>query len=120
MTTPRPSQRLVARLRAMGVPLPDEVELVRTRAGRAQRAAGAWSWAAYVPGGRELRLGSQAPITELLRAHRLTVSQYSPSDDMEVDVWVPMPTGTRWHLWLDEPETGTPVGLALSHVVCHT
>lgn len=77
------TERLLVRLREMGLDqeLPDGTVIRRTYAGRVQRAQGAWSWFAvpesFVPGLTDV--GSQVPVTELLRARRLVASMESGS-----------------------------------------
>ncbi|MER6606007.1 hypothetical protein ABT282_08825 [Streptomyces sp. NPDC000927] len=70
-TVGRTQQRLLAKLREAGVTVPDGTRLAPTRASRSQRNLGAWSWAALLEDGRELRLGSRENMTELVRAERL-------------------------------------------------
>lgn len=67
----RTSERLIARLREIGLDLPDGTQLVRLNPSRAMRNEGAWSWTALGPGGRELQIGSQHPMTALLEAEVL-------------------------------------------------
>ncbi|MFE4857411.1 hypothetical protein [Streptomyces sp. NPDC056670] len=69
------SERLIARLREIGLDLPEGSRLVRVHPSRAMRNEGAWSWSAYGPGGRELLIGSQYPMAELLAAERLDTMQ---------------------------------------------
>jgi len=61
-----PSDKLMGRLRDMGMSVPDGSTLHRTHAGQLQRRTGAWSWSILDPAGREL-CGSYSPVTELLR-----------------------------------------------------
>lgn len=75
MARPSTRARLLARLRAMGLDLPEGTALLRTHAQRADRAAGAWSWYALGPGGYEVGLGSQHPMRELLAAVRLVAGR---------------------------------------------
>lgn len=60
-------ERLIARLREMGVEIPDGAQLRRTYAGRHQRSAGAWSWYLVDADGHELHIGSQISVTDLLK-----------------------------------------------------
>jgi hypothetical protein len=86
----RPSQRLLARLAAMGVPLCRGSEVHRTRAGRHQRAAGAFAWfVSPDPAGCEI--GSRWPVTDLVRCDRLMVVETVGSH--EVHPWA-RSTGT--------------------------
>ncbi|MFC4506659.1 MULTISPECIES: hypothetical protein [Streptomyces] len=71
MTT---AERLLARLREAGLDLPEGSRLDRVYPSRAMRTEGAWSWAAFGPGGRELRIGSQYSMTQLLQADALDVA----------------------------------------------
>jgi hypothetical protein len=66
---PRPSERLLARLRAMGLPVAPDAQFRRVYAGYWQRAAGAWSWT--VDGSSTGWIGSIYPVAVLLRAERL-------------------------------------------------
>lgn len=78
-------QRLIERLRRVGVDLPDGVTLCRTWAGYWQRSEGAWSWTAVGPDGHgELNIGSQWPMKLLLAAPRLDTS-ISKSGDTHID-----------------------------------
>ena len=79
-----PSERLLARLTAMGVPLPEGAEIRRTYAGWLQRRHGAWSWAVD-PSVGAWTVGSQWPVTHLLRARRLVVSRAGTQADWDVD-----------------------------------
>lgn len=67
----RTSDRLLARLREIGLDLPDGSRLVRVHPSAAMRNEGAWSWTALGPGGRDLRIGSQHPMAVLLGAEML-------------------------------------------------
>lgn len=83
---PRPSERLVARLRAMGLPVPADARIERTYAGVWQRRDGAWSWIVWPPG--SYGVGSQFPVTELLRYERwIAVKQYGNTSDWHVLPW---------------------------------
>ena len=78
------SERLLARLREHGVALPDDTELLSTRASRSARAAGAWSWYGWSPTRGDLRIGSQTTMSALLAAER--ISTYSSLGDTHVDL----------------------------------
>jgi hypothetical protein len=82
-----PSERLLARLRAQGVEIPDGARIQRTYAGRCQREAGAWSWSVVNADGGDLRqrLGSQWPVGVLLGAPRLIVSRSHRDLGWDVD-----------------------------------
>ncbi|MFF8656790.1 hypothetical protein [Streptomyces huasconensis] len=76
MTT---AERLIARLREIGLDLPEGSRLVRVYPSPAMRNEGAWSWSAMGPDGRELLIGSQYPMAELLGAERLDTMQITSS-----------------------------------------
>lgn len=78
MAVPNPSVRLLRKLRALGLELPEGARLVRTNPSPAARNAGAWCWCAVDGDGRDLRIGSQVPMGELLRASALEANR----DDM--------------------------------------
>jgi len=67
------SERLIKRLRAMGMDVPDASTLQRTHAGISMRQRGAWSWSLIAPGGHEL-CGSYHPATGLLRSNMVVVT----------------------------------------------
>jgi hypothetical protein len=64
----RTSERLIARLRKIGLDLPDGTRLVRVYPSPAMRTEGSWSWTALGPNGRDLQIGSQHSMTALLEA----------------------------------------------------
>lgn len=68
-------QQVMKRLRALGVELPGDTELRRIRAGWVMKARGCWSWFAWSPTDASVRVGSQYPMTELLRAAKWDVSR---------------------------------------------
>lgn len=72
---PTPSVRLLARLRAMGLTIPEGYCIGRTYAGAVQRRDGAWSWSTQPPRGDDgigvPDVGSQFPVGTLLSAERL-------------------------------------------------
>lgn len=70
----RTSDRLIARLRKIGLDLPEGTQLVRVMPSGAMRNEGAWSWAAIGPTGAELRIGSQFSMSDLIAAPALVVS----------------------------------------------
>jgi hypothetical protein len=83
--------RLIARLRAEGLDLPDGVRLERTHASESQRVQGAWSWAAVGPDGLPLyeqggSVGSQHPMGVLLAADQIFISPMSGFYDVSVDL----------------------------------
>jgi len=83
MTRPTTQERLLARLRGMGIDLPEGARLVRTHANGWQITEGAWSWAALDQDGRDLHIGSQYSMSELLWAWRLETSR-PDGRDMEI------------------------------------
>lgn len=67
----KPSERLIRRLVEDGALTAEQAEgasVLRTYAGYWQRIEGAWSWYLVGKDGRELFIGSQWPITDLLRS----------------------------------------------------
>jgi len=72
----RPSELLIARLRAEhGLALPN-AELRRTYASRADRSTGAWLWTVEADDWRTLRVGSMWSVTRLLKCrHRWDVDR---------------------------------------------
>ena len=84
MTT---AERLLHRLRQAGLDLPEGSVLVRVYPSAAMRNNGAWSWAAFGPDGRELQIGSQYSMSELLAAEALDVTSYRlvAGSDISVD-----------------------------------
>jgi hypothetical protein len=89
VSRPTTQERLIARLREIGINLPEGARLVRTHANGWQLSEGAWSWAAIGPDGRDLRIGSQYSMGELLRAWRLEFGPITSGNgtDLEVDPW---------------------------------
>lgn len=57
----------------LGLDIPDGTTIRRTYAGRVQRQAGAWSWFALGPDGREF-FGSHYPVTNLLKEKALAAT----------------------------------------------
>lgn len=66
MTTPT-AERMLDRLRKVGLDLPEGTKLVRTFARDWQREEGAWAWKAVGPGDTPLGIGSSIPMYHLLR-----------------------------------------------------
>jgi hypothetical protein len=89
-----PSQRLLARLRAMGLDIVDGAVVQRTYAGIWQRREGAWSWALVDANNFELSVGSQYPVTRLLKG-RIMATQHWNNDDLHVDPWEAISEGQR-------------------------
>lgn len=71
MSRQTPSARLLARLRAMGVPVGDDAAIERTYAGLAMRRSGAWVWRTGPFGDQHVMVGSIYPVTDLIRRSRL-------------------------------------------------
>lgn len=70
----RTTAAIVAIFRTLGCTLPEgEYTILRTRAGRCQRAGGAWSWMLSSPNpllaAYAATLGSQWPAHEVIHAH---------------------------------------------------
>ena len=103
----KPSERLIARLRAMGVEIPEGATIRRTHAGYWQKAQAAWSWFVADANGKELGIGSQISVTELLREKRLCAAEAYSDCDISIDPMlpgdVPPPRGAFRNVWI-EPE----------------
>jgi hypothetical protein len=69
MSRPTPSQRLLTRLAAMGVPIEDGATIVRTYVGYWQRRQGAWIWMVESAerGLPKKMVGSHSRVTDLVR-----------------------------------------------------
>lgn len=81
-----PSERLLDRLRdELDLDIPATAYIRRTYAGAGQRWGGAWSWILddERPSPYALRLGSQWPVTELLRARKLEAYE-NPAGNIEI------------------------------------
>jgi hypothetical protein len=81
------SERLLQRLRAEGVEVPDGSTLHRTFATGSTRRVGAWSWFALAPDGSELKLGSQHSMGELL-----ALPVWEITTDRQGDTWIDRPS----------------------------
>lgn len=89
----RTSDRLLARLREIGLNLPEGAQLIRVYPSPAMRNAGAWSWFAVDRDGIELGIGSAFSMAELLTAPGLIVGRvrggaaggYDFGHDIEVE-----------------------------------
>ncbi|MFF4385595.1 hypothetical protein ACFY0G_02195 [Streptomyces sp. NPDC001552] len=86
-----PSERLLLRLRELGLDLPEDASLVRTNAPRSARSNAAWSWFALGPDGAELHVGSRHPIGELLAAPVLVAHEDGNSSPYDPDVNITTP-----------------------------
>ncbi len=83
-----PSQRLLARLRdECGLDLPDGAQIQRTYVKRHQRDAGAMVWTVHRADGMYLQplIGSQWPVTELLKHRVIEVAEPDRFGDRHVD-----------------------------------
>jgi len=91
MTVPNPSERLIRKLRDLGLELPEGSRLIRTNPGPSARNAGAWTWCAIDADGRDLRIGSQVPMGELLRAPALSSWRegFGLRPDIHIDIAAP-------------------------------
>lgn len=107
MTTKAPARptstaRLITRLRNLGLSIPAEAQIERTYASRAYRASGAWSWYILVGSGQ---IGSQAPVTALLREPRLMANrEHHAPGDVSIDRWEETLPRHRDMLVAEEPE----------------
>lgn len=99
-----PSARLIARLRAMGLDIPEGARVERTYAGRLQRECGAWSWALYSATGFELNIGSQFSVTRLLRGRMCASRPWGwESSDIDIDPWQSSEaTPAAWRFYAEE------------------
>lgn len=79
MSRATPSERLLARVKAMGVPVEDDAVIVRTYAGHWQRSQGAWVWRIESGplGVPTQSVGAHHPVTELLRGR--LVADWDPA-----------------------------------------
>ena len=108
-----PSQKLLTRLRNLGLTIPEGSTVARTRAGSSARDAGAWSWYLAEAGGAPATnggngLGSQWPITDLLKGRMLATQDTSlgrGGNDIHIDPWEESTPAHRSHyqLWIEEP-----------------
>lgn len=64
------AERMLDRLRKVGIDLPEGTQLVNTYARDSQREEGAWAWKAVDPDGIPLGIGSPFPMYRLLRRRR--------------------------------------------------
>lgn len=79
------SERVVKRLRDMGVDVHPESEVRRLYSGPWQRAAGAWSWSLFHPSMKQ-GYGSQHAADELLKCAHWTVEEPNHrSPDLSID-----------------------------------
>jgi hypothetical protein len=100
-----PSERLLTRLRALGLDIPEGATIARTYAGVWQRRDGAWSWYAQQPDGRPIDIGSQYAVGDLLRERYLcaTVGWREPA--IHIDPTVPgEPLRQYREAWAETPD----------------
>jgi len=67
------AEKLLERLRSLGLDLPEGSVLETCRTGRAELSRGAWSWQALGPDGIPLNIGSWSTMARCLRAPQLCV-----------------------------------------------
>lgn len=85
MPSRTPTQHLLHRLSdEAGGDVPEGTTVHRTYAGRLQRQAGAWSWFALRPDGREV-CGSHYSVVALLKAKSLTATFDPDSGSICID-----------------------------------
>jgi hypothetical protein len=82
------AERLLLRLRAEGLRLPEGARLRRVYPSASMRNLGAWSWCAVGPDGEELRIGSRHPMGELLHVPALVFVQDGSGSRREPDILV--------------------------------
>lgn len=102
-----PSARLLERLRVMGLAIPTDAEIRRTRAGVHQRRAGAFSWYIVNGDGAEMRIGSQYPVTELMTRPRLMATRaWGVHEDIHIDplggIGDPRRASHQWSFYREE------------------
>ena len=98
-------EKLIKRLRAMGLQLPTTVRVRHTNAGRVQKAAGAWSWF-LVDGttGLELNIGGYEAITALLPKRLIATRSFGVGQSIDVEGYLLVRDAKRhtFDLWLVE------------------
>lgn len=80
-----PSQKLLTRLRSLGVEIPEGATIRRTYAGTWQKAQGANVWHMVNARGDYLTIGSQFTVTELNKAKNISASR-DGHGDINVDI----------------------------------
>jgi hypothetical protein len=70
----------------MGIHLSSKAVIRRTRSGRHQKAAGAWSWYIRDPERQTLEIGGYLPVSKLFRCPNLTVDDSSVASSRELIV----------------------------------
>jgi hypothetical protein len=78
-------ERMLRRMRAEGVDLPEDTELVRIYAGWAMKSRGCWSWFAHSPSDAHVNIGSHYTMTELLRMKRWLITTDRDTRDTSID-----------------------------------
>ena len=81
---PTPSEKMLTRLRAMGLDIPDGSVVQRTHAGYWQRRAGAWSWSVFNPERPDINVGSTWPLSILLR-RPMVITQSRKGEQLNID-----------------------------------
>jgi len=81
----RPQDKMLARLREMGLEVPADAHIRRVYPSASQRNVGAWSWTVIKADGYEAGIGSQWSIGELLRGRMVASLGYEHGDDWDVD-----------------------------------
>lgn len=81
------SEKLIARIRALGVQLPDDVQVRRVYPSAASRNAGAWSWSLCSDQHPyDLKIGSQYAVARLVRAGvAIEISAPDRTGDRHID-----------------------------------
>lgn len=80
------SDQIIKRIKAeLGIKLPRGARCERTRYGRNQLAAGAWSWRIVDGSGRLTRFGSPCQMKYVAMAGRIVA--YSPRGSNDVEFW---------------------------------
>ena len=83
------SNRFLKRLRGMGLQISERAEIRRTRAGRHQRAAGAWSWWIHDPEYIGRTTGGYETVGQLLYCPNIRISTDLRIGDRSVECGCP-------------------------------
>ena len=67
-------EKMLAKIRELGIEVPGDAKIARTYAGSNQRSCGAWSWMTFSSLRPTFSCGSQRPITDVLAAPKIAVS----------------------------------------------
>jgi hypothetical protein len=76
---------LFDRLRALGIPVPEDAVFHQTYVTRSSRRAGAWAWYLTDPKGRALDIGSQHTASELLQSALLVKRDANGRTSVQID-----------------------------------